>query len=232
MRVVVVGAGMGGLSAAIALEQQGHEIVIVERSGAVAKGGVGIAVGPNALVALARLGAARDVLDRGNTASGRRVYDWTGRKLSEGPWRGGVVRRADLYAALSGRIRGDVRYGHTCVGVDQDKRGAVVRSTTARQKPPMSSSRQTDCARRSVGNSSRTETRSIAARPRSGCCADHTPSDRESHHRELGSRPPGRVAESRTRLDVLVHRLERTTGVVRTGGGGEADASRPLSRLA
>jgi 2-polyprenyl-6-methoxyphenol hydroxylase-like FAD-dependent oxidoreductase len=127
MRVVVVGAGMGGLSAAIALEQQGHEVVLVERSNAAAKGGVGIAVGPNALATLARLGAAGDVLDRGNTASGRRVYDWRGRKLSEGPWKGGVVRRADLYAALTSRLRSEVRYGHTCIGVDQDERSATVR---------------------------------------------------------------------------------------------------------
>ncbi len=126
MRVVVVGAGMGGLGAAIAVERQGHEVVLLERSDAVATGGVGIAVGPNALVALARLGAANDVLQRGNTAEGRRVYDWTGRKLSEGPWKGGVVRRADLSAALAGRLRAEVRYGHTCIDVDQDERGAVV----------------------------------------------------------------------------------------------------------
>ena len=117
MRAVVVGAGMGGLGAAIALEQQGHEVVIVERSEAAATGGVGIAVGPNALAALGRLGAVERVLARGNTAGGRRVYDWTGRKLSEGPWKGGVVRRADLHAALAGRLRTEVEYGRACVGV-------------------------------------------------------------------------------------------------------------------
>src|SRR5262245_2028319 len=127
VRVVVVGAGMGGLSAAIALERQGHELIVVERSTTVATGGVGIAVGPNALAALARLGAAEAVLERGNTAGGRRVYDWTGRKLSEGPWKGGVVRRADLHAALTSRLRAEIRYGHTCVGVSQDERVAVVR---------------------------------------------------------------------------------------------------------
>ena len=119
MRVVVVGAGMGGLGAAIALEQQEHEVVIVERSEAAATGGVGIAVGPNALAALGRLGAVEEVLARGNTAGGRRVYDWTGRKLSEGPWKGGVVRRADLHAALAGRLRTEVEYGRACVGVAQ-----------------------------------------------------------------------------------------------------------------
>jgi 2-polyprenyl-6-methoxyphenol hydroxylase-like FAD-dependent oxidoreductase len=126
MRVVVVGAGMGGLGAAIALEQQRHEVVIVERSEAAAAGGVGIAVGPNALAALGRLGAVERVLARGNTAGGRRVYDWTGRKLSEGPWKGGVVRRADLHAALAARLRTEVQYGRACVGVAQTERGAAV----------------------------------------------------------------------------------------------------------
>jgi 2-polyprenyl-6-methoxyphenol hydroxylase-like FAD-dependent oxidoreductase len=126
MRIVVVGAGMGGLGAAIALERQGNDVVVVERSETAATGGVGIAVGPNALAALGRLGAAEEVLERGNTAGGRRVYDWTGRKLSEGPWKGGVVRRADLHAALVGRLRAEVQYGRTCVGVRQDERGATV----------------------------------------------------------------------------------------------------------
>jgi 2-polyprenyl-6-methoxyphenol hydroxylase-like FAD-dependent oxidoreductase len=126
MRVVVVGAGMGGLGGAIALEQQGNEVVVVERTEAAATGGVGIAVGPNALAALGRLGAAEDVLERGNTAGGRRVYDWTGRKLSEGPWKGGVVRRADLHAVLVGRLRAEVQYGRTVVGVRQSERGAAV----------------------------------------------------------------------------------------------------------
>jgi 2-polyprenyl-6-methoxyphenol hydroxylase-like FAD-dependent oxidoreductase len=127
MRAVVVGAGLGGLCAAIALQEQGHEVVVFERSDTVASGGVGIAVGPNALAALARLGAADEVLARGNTAAGRRVYDWRGRKLSEGPWKGGVVRRSDLYAALASRVRAEVRYGQTCVGVGQDERAAVAR---------------------------------------------------------------------------------------------------------
>ena len=70
MRVVVVGAGMGGLGAAIALERQGHEVVLVERSDAVATGGVGIAVGPNALVALARLGAATTCFSVGTPRKG------------------------------------------------------------------------------------------------------------------------------------------------------------------
>jgi 2-polyprenyl-6-methoxyphenol hydroxylase-like FAD-dependent oxidoreductase len=109
------------------VEQQGNEVVVVERSEAAATGGVGIAVGPNALAALGRLGAAEEVLERGNTAGGRRVYDWTGRKLSEGPWKGGVVRRADLHAALAGRLRTEVQYGRTCVGVRQNERGATVR---------------------------------------------------------------------------------------------------------
>ena len=127
MRVVVVGAGIGGLSAAVALEQAGHEVVIVDRANEASAGGVGIAVGPNAFVALGQLGAAEAVLERGNTARGRRVYTWQGRMLSEGPWKGGVVRRADLHEELRRRLRAEVQHRRWCVKVKQDERRAVAR---------------------------------------------------------------------------------------------------------
>ena len=127
MRVVVVGAGIGGLSAAIALEQAGHDPVVVDRADEAAAAGVGIAIGPNALAALGRLGVVDAVLELGNTAAGRRIYTSRGRLLSEGPWKGGVIRRADLHRALQRRLGAEVQHGRKCVGVDQDDRHAVAR---------------------------------------------------------------------------------------------------------
>jgi len=56
VKVVVVGAGLGGLSAAVHLVGRGHEVTIVERSGApggraavVAEGGYRLDIGPTVL---------------------------------------------------------------------------------------------------------------------------------------------------------------------------------------
>ena len=116
MKAIVVGAGIGGLAAAVGLEAAGVELVVIERTQPNERAGAGIALGPNALAALERLGAAEHVLAHGNTASGRMILDRRGRKLSEGPWRGGIVRRADLYEALLRRLHTEIRYGTRCVG--------------------------------------------------------------------------------------------------------------------
>ena len=134
MRIIVVGAGIGGLSAAIALEQAGQDVLIVDRDYEAAAAGLGIAVGPNAFAALDKLGVGEAVRERGNTAGGRRIYTSRGRMLSEGPWRGGVVRRADLHDALRSRLRTQVQHGRQCVGVEQDERSAVARFADGTQE--------------------------------------------------------------------------------------------------
>lgn len=56
MRVVVVGAGIGGLAAAIAAVRAGHDVTVLERDHTVRMDGVGIGMLPNAITALDQLG--------------------------------------------------------------------------------------------------------------------------------------------------------------------------------
>ena len=119
MRAIVVGAGIGGLAAAAGLEEAGVETLVVERAQPSQRAGAGIALGPNAVAALERLGALEHVLAHGRTSAGRMILDRRGRKLTEGPWHGAVVRRTDLYEALLRRLRTKIRYGTRCVGFDQ-----------------------------------------------------------------------------------------------------------------
>lgn len=56
MRVVVVGGGIGGLAAALALRNTGHEVTVLERASQIAEVGAGIGLAPNASAALIRLG--------------------------------------------------------------------------------------------------------------------------------------------------------------------------------
>lgn len=62
---LIVGAGIGGLSAGIALRQAGWNIRIFERAASPRELGFGLAVAPNAMLALDELGLAGKVLERG-----------------------------------------------------------------------------------------------------------------------------------------------------------------------
>lgn len=63
MRVVVVGAGLGGLAAAIAVRRAGHDVLVFERAGALRETGAGIAIMPNGVRALDALGLGGPVRD-------------------------------------------------------------------------------------------------------------------------------------------------------------------------
>ncbi len=55
--VLVVGGGIGGLAAALALSQLGHRVTVIEQSAEIGEIGAGIQLGPNAFSAMDALGA-------------------------------------------------------------------------------------------------------------------------------------------------------------------------------
>src|SRR5487761_698002 len=63
--VVVVGGGVGGLTAALALGQGGHRVQVLERAGRFIQPGPGLRLAPNATAVLARLGLLEQALDLG-----------------------------------------------------------------------------------------------------------------------------------------------------------------------
>ncbi|MGV9596801.1 FAD-dependent oxidoreductase [Streptosporangium sandarakinum] len=61
MRIVVVGAGLGGVAVAAGLHRTGHEVTLFERAAELREAGTGIVVMPNGLRALDALGLAENV---------------------------------------------------------------------------------------------------------------------------------------------------------------------------
>lgn len=120
-RIIVVGGGIGGLAAAVALAHRGHRCVVLERAGRFAEIGAGIQIAPNGLHALDRLGLAAGVPGIAQYMEALRFMDGlTGELVASVPltgeyerrfgYRYAVVHRADLHGLLlkaalaSGRV--------------------------------------------------------------------------------------------------------------------------------
>jgi 2-polyprenyl-6-methoxyphenol hydroxylase-like FAD-dependent oxidoreductase len=122
MRVVVVGGGIAGLSAAIGLRRGGHDVVVLERAARIDPVGAGITLFANAVRALDRLGVGEAVAARGAAATRSAILTWKGDELTRVPpdlLEGTIaVHRADLQAELSA-ASGEVRLGVEVTAVEQ-----------------------------------------------------------------------------------------------------------------
>lgn len=129
MRVIVVGAGIGGLTASVALAQRGHQVTLIERAPAFEAIGAGLLVAANAVQALATLGIevsadgplAGQVLDamelRRDNGRLLGVVDITKLRADFGPSYG--LSRPHLHQLIAAALPADVevRLGTTVTGV-------------------------------------------------------------------------------------------------------------------
>ncbi|MEQ1651192.1 MAG: FAD-dependent monooxygenase [Hyphomicrobium sp.] len=110
--IAIAGAGIGGLTAALALAQRGLSSTIYERRDALSEAGAGIQLGPNATNVLARLGVLESVRALSSEPDALSVHDaMSGKVLARlplGAWmreRHGApyltLHRQDLHRALA-----------------------------------------------------------------------------------------------------------------------------------
>lgn len=138
MRIIVAGAGIGGLSTAVALEREGHDVVVVERAPQLTEVGAAIVLGPHAMRVLDALGAAERLRELNTPPQASTYYDLvdgeariytelgeTGRKLYGTTLYS--AHRRDLIDALAAQlVRTQIRLNSTFVDVDQDANSATL----------------------------------------------------------------------------------------------------------
>jgi len=133
VEIIVIGGGIGGLTAALALAQGGHRVQVLERAARFAQPGSALRLAPNATAVLSRLGLLDHVLDLGSRPSRAVLRDLgSGAELAEldlgapltarygTPYV--VIGRADLLSVLAdGCVDADVelRAGREVIAVDQ-----------------------------------------------------------------------------------------------------------------
>jgi len=132
LRAVVVGGGIGGVAAAVALARAGIDVQVHEQAQRLAEVGAGVSLAPNGLRMLERLGVGEQVRRVGARYASAQLRLPDGRAVRHEPYQFSLpgqntgIHRADLLALLAGQLPpGTVRTGHRCTGFRQDDGSAT-----------------------------------------------------------------------------------------------------------
>ena len=123
----IVGGGIGGVAAAVALHQAGFDTVVYERAPQLREVGAGMMLWPNATRVLRGLGLLEEVLARSGSSTNFLVRASSGAVLMNialGQFEVPAIcmRRSDLLAALLSELPSRcIRLGHTLSKLDQSK---------------------------------------------------------------------------------------------------------------
>src|SRR5690606_25672779 len=140
LKVLIAGAGLGGLTAALALLKKGLQVQVLEQASQLGEVGAGIQLSANANRVLYGLGLEQQLLSVANPAAGKRIRLWnTGQTWplfdlgSESVKRYGfpyfTIYRADLHRILTEAVTAldpdAIRVNHKVVNVSQDSHGVT-----------------------------------------------------------------------------------------------------------
>jgi salicylate hydroxylase len=140
-RILIAGAGIGGIVAALALLQRGFRVALYEQAGELRELGAGVQISPNgsrvlrelgllpAMEAIASVPVAKE-MRLFNTGQAWRVQDLGANAVTRYGSPYWLVHRGDFHAvlvqALAERAPGAVQAGARCTGFEQDVAGVTL----------------------------------------------------------------------------------------------------------
>ncbi|HYX48619.1 MAG TPA: FAD-dependent monooxygenase, partial [Ktedonobacteraceae bacterium] len=142
-KAIIIGGGIGGVTAAIALQQAGLDVTVYERAEELQEVGSGLPLWTNALRALHVLGLTDALDEAGVQVTSVRVTTWDGDTLTDTSndkylKKLGtitiVVHRAELLALLLKTLgEENVQLGMTCIGFTQDATGVTAQFSNGQE---------------------------------------------------------------------------------------------------
>lgn len=128
-KTIVIGGGLGGLSAANALQQLGLDVSVYEKAAEPMELGAGIVLAANAMKALDKLGLGKQVRQMGSTVKKAEIRTWDGKLLVDLPVHeqakqygtySYLIHRADLQSILYQNLKpGTVILGKKLISIEQ-----------------------------------------------------------------------------------------------------------------
>jgi 2-polyprenyl-6-methoxyphenol hydroxylase-like FAD-dependent oxidoreductase len=141
--ILIAGAGIGGLSAAILLRRAGFEVEVFERAPEVRELGAGISLWMNAMLALREIGVEPEVRAAAAPFDRSEMLTWKGTRLRRLALAGLAdelgarpvgIGRPELLKALHQATAGiPIHTSSRCVGFEQDGEGVTLRLADGRE---------------------------------------------------------------------------------------------------
>ncbi|KAI1297727.1 hypothetical protein EDD11_007007 [Mortierella claussenii] len=127
-KILIVGAGLGGLMLALLLERIGVDYDIFERSVSLKPYGAGMSLGANILPVFEQLGLLEDLLKISYPGTGMDIYKEDLTQISRMSIGGDRDSRPELHSLLLSKLPpGRIHYGKKVLSVGQSEHGALIR---------------------------------------------------------------------------------------------------------
>lgn len=135
--ILISGAGIGGLCAALALIKTGHEVQIFERAEALRAQGAGIIIQPNAMLVMRWLGLEERIRERGHLFDQFGIFNAHGQVIQRSTTlpktverqapQGVAIHRTSLMELLAQALpQGTIHFNAATKEVEQDERGVTL----------------------------------------------------------------------------------------------------------